>query len=336
MCYLLLTDIKTNGTQTRAEINDAVVEEYAEFLEEGGEFPPVIVFEDYQGVMWLSDGFHRLEAYRKQKKQKIPATIQQGTKDDAIFFGASANAEHGLRRTNADKRHAVEMLLSNPLWSDRSDNWIADVAKVSNHLVSSVRSTWNSPSSNHSEVAETTDTETEQVSQTPGTSSSESVKLPSSNKTKRTGKDGKKRPAGNPNKRDLLCDSCKRANRVGQDVPEKCIECDNIKRGNSASETLSIFCQSCQQNGAKSGCPECAKLRKPKTTPSKNGEVVFDWREFDKHFGSIVRMIDGLYVRFDRTNKDGSVKPDVHHKRLRELLGGIRPEIEQAIEGFRK
>ena len=50
------------GTQSRVEINNEIVAEYAALIKAGAEFPPVIVF--YDGVdTWLADGFHRFHAH---------------------------------------------------------------------------------------------------------------------------------------------------------------------------------------------------------------------------------------------------------------------------------
>ena len=50
-----------------------------------------------------------------------------------------ANSAHGLRRTNDDKRRAVEMLLSDEEWSKRSDRWIAEKCGVHHDTVGSYR-----------------------------------------------------------------------------------------------------------------------------------------------------------------------------------------------------
>ena len=52
---------------------------------------------------------------------------------------ASANVAHGLRRTNADKRHAVGMLLADDEWRGWSDREIAQRCGVSHVFVGGVR-----------------------------------------------------------------------------------------------------------------------------------------------------------------------------------------------------
>jgi hypothetical protein len=56
---------------------------------------------------------------------KAPCEIRQGSLRDAILFACGANAVHGLRRTNKDKRRAVRTLLKDPEWSQWTDVEIA-------------------------------------------------------------------------------------------------------------------------------------------------------------------------------------------------------------------
>src|SRR5215207_11626412 len=100
---LALKTIRTDGgTQPRAALNQDRVGEYADDMARGDEFPPVTVF--YDGAdYWLADGFHRYHA-RATRHPDIEAEVRQGTRRDAILFSVGANASHGMRRTNEDKR----------------------------------------------------------------------------------------------------------------------------------------------------------------------------------------------------------------------------------------
>ena len=101
------------GTQPRARLDDAIIQEYAEAMIAGDVFPPVTTFHD-GAVYWLADGFHRVNAALRAGRETIEATVHQGTQRDAILWSISANATHGLRRTNEDKRRAVTRLLQDP------------------------------------------------------------------------------------------------------------------------------------------------------------------------------------------------------------------------------
>lgn len=139
MTMLKLETIRTDGgTQSRAALNPAVVEDYAQIVRDGTDFPPVVVFHDGKKY-WLADGFHRMAAYEKAGATEIAADIRQGDKRDAILFSVGANAEHGLRRTNDDKRRAVMVLLNDKEWSQWSDREIAKRCGVSDRFVNGLR-----------------------------------------------------------------------------------------------------------------------------------------------------------------------------------------------------
>jgi hypothetical protein len=133
---LPLSSIRTDGgTQTRAELDADTIESYASAMQDGAEFPPAVVF--YDGTdYWLADGFHRLEARKTRGVKSIKCDVRQGTRRDAILFSVGANTSHGLRRTNADKRRAVEMLLDDDKWSTWPQERIAKTCAVSPAFVS--------------------------------------------------------------------------------------------------------------------------------------------------------------------------------------------------------
>ena len=120
-----------------AGVNQVTAAEYAEAMKSGAVFPPVVVFVDAKGAHWLADGFHRCAAAELAGLAEIAADVRQGSRKDALLHAASANASHGLRRTNADKRRAVALVLGNfPKWSDRK---IGDACGVDHKTVAAVR-----------------------------------------------------------------------------------------------------------------------------------------------------------------------------------------------------
>jgi hypothetical protein len=56
-----------------------------------------------------------------------------------VLYSVGANAHHGLRRTNADKRRAVEMLLRDEEWRGWSDREIARRCAVTHPFVGKIR-----------------------------------------------------------------------------------------------------------------------------------------------------------------------------------------------------
>jgi len=137
---LAISKIRTDGgTQSRDSLNEATVAEYAEAMKDGVEFPPIITFHD-GSHHWLADGFHRVMAANTAGVTGLSAMVHKGTRRDAVLYSVGANASHGLRRTNADKRLSVTLLLQDEEWAQWSDREIARRCAVGHHLVASVRS----------------------------------------------------------------------------------------------------------------------------------------------------------------------------------------------------
>lgn len=126
------------GTQPRAGIDQAMVDDYANDMANGSVFPPIELVYDGKDY-WLWDGFHRFHAYRRDGDRAIPANVRQGTRRDAVLLSVGANATHGLRRTNADKRRSVLALLEDEEWRQWSDREIARRCAVGNKMVSDMR-----------------------------------------------------------------------------------------------------------------------------------------------------------------------------------------------------
>lgn len=136
---LPVVSIRTDGgTQPRAQTDESVIDDYAEKMREGVKFPAVTIFYDGEAY-WLADGFHRVEAAKRAGMTDIAAEVRQGTQRDAILFSVGANDTHGLRRTHADKRRAVERLLRDEEWAAWSDREIARRCAVHHDLVGRVR-----------------------------------------------------------------------------------------------------------------------------------------------------------------------------------------------------
>lgn len=129
------------GLQVRVELNAETRREYAEALLDDADLdlPPVIVFFDGKKY-WLADGFHRVGAYLSAYRDMIPCEIREGSRRDALAYALSANTTNGLRRTNADKRRAVEIALKDEEWGKWSDQQVAKLCGVSPPTVAAARS----------------------------------------------------------------------------------------------------------------------------------------------------------------------------------------------------
>lgn len=125
------------GTQSRVRTNGDNVDDYADLLSNNGDwpFPPLDVFFDGTDHM-PADGFHRLLAAIRVKRESVPCKVHKGTAKDARIFGMTANDKHGSRRTPADKRNDVTWLLDNG--GKMTQKAIAETAGVSVGLVKKV------------------------------------------------------------------------------------------------------------------------------------------------------------------------------------------------------
>lgn len=136
---LEMAKIRTDmGTQTRVTTSQDVVDEYAEAMLAGADFPAVDVFRTADRTHILADGFHRYFARRKafpNPKATIRAVLHQGELRDAILFAVGTNVIHGFQRTPDDKRHAVGIMLRDKEWSQWSNRAIADRCGVGEKLV---------------------------------------------------------------------------------------------------------------------------------------------------------------------------------------------------------
>ena len=137
---LALRDITRDETvqQRAGGVRVARVREYAKAMRVGDQFPPIVVYHDGDKY-WLADGFHRCEAAERISRPQIETEIRQGGRRDAVLFATGANAQHGVRRTNEDKRKAVSTLLLDGEWEEWSDHEIARRTHCTQPFVSKMR-----------------------------------------------------------------------------------------------------------------------------------------------------------------------------------------------------
>jgi ParB-like chromosome segregation protein Spo0J len=101
------------GAQHRITLDQRIVEEYAELMRAGVEFPPISVRCDTTHY-WPSDGFQRIDAAKLAGLSEIRSEVVPGTQEDAQWDSYSANATHGLRRTAAETERVIERALRHP------------------------------------------------------------------------------------------------------------------------------------------------------------------------------------------------------------------------------
>lgn len=126
------------GLQIREEMDRKHVDDLAELFDEDTPtwpegLPPAVVFHDGNSY-YLADGHHRLTAAEQSGCTEIRVEVHKGTMQDALRHACGANAKHGLKRTNADKRKALRIAIENNLAG--SEAGLAKICNVSRPLVS--------------------------------------------------------------------------------------------------------------------------------------------------------------------------------------------------------
>lgn len=116
----------------------AVVSEYAEALREGVEFPPIQAIQ-VDGTLYVVDGWHRYAAAGQAGRKTIQVYVKEGTRRDALLEAVKANSDHGLQRTQEDKRKAVRLLLMDAEWCKLSSRELAGLVAVSHTFVDQMR-----------------------------------------------------------------------------------------------------------------------------------------------------------------------------------------------------
>lgn len=173
-----LLDLETKYTRVRAHLSKEAIEDYSELFEGGSHFPALDVFSDGE-KFYLVDGFHRLAAATGCECEAVECEVIDGTLRDALeaAIRGERNRDHGVRRSNADKRKAIEKALGDEEWRGWSDRRLADMVGVSDKLVAQVR---------------------KEVAKKAEDSTAESRSCNNGKAGRRTGKDGKKRSAKRP------------------------------------------------------------------------------------------------------------------------------------------
>jgi hypothetical protein len=116
--------LEEDELRPRALLQHDVVTEYAQRMKAGDVFPPALVY-IINDQYWLVDGYHRVAAAKVNNLESIVCEIRSGTLLDAAWMGYASNRQHGLRRSNADKRRSVLRALVHPKGQKLSDRQIS-------------------------------------------------------------------------------------------------------------------------------------------------------------------------------------------------------------------
>jgi uncharacterized ParB-like nuclease family protein len=100
---------RTFPAQLRAQEDERAVDDYAQAMERGEEFPMPLLVTGEGGYVTV-DGHHRIRAYEKAGREKfkakvIPTPPGVDAAEFARLLGTRFNNQHGVRKTRKDKRN---------------------------------------------------------------------------------------------------------------------------------------------------------------------------------------------------------------------------------------
>lgn len=134
-----LADIAVDESpKVRAEYRHEIAEEYAEqYRLKRHNMPMPVLFQDATMkepfCYLIGDGLHRINAMKMAGLKEAVFEIMLGTKQECLRYALQSNVGHGIRRTNADKRHCVALALQE--FNGLSLGVIADCCAVAKSFV---------------------------------------------------------------------------------------------------------------------------------------------------------------------------------------------------------
>jgi len=111
-----IDSLVTENLQMRLQLDEKTIVNYAQHMDDGKEFPPIVVFCEAarpESSPYLADGFHRIEARRRLGHDTILAEVHEGTFDDALSYALNANSQHGLNMTDGDVANVCRIAWEN-------------------------------------------------------------------------------------------------------------------------------------------------------------------------------------------------------------------------------
>lgn len=124
---------------TLSAIDPDHVASLVEVLKAGNTFETnPIVYVDGDGYQ-LADGWHRLAAYEAVGRTEVEVEIREGGPSAAFRHALGANAHHGLPRSQASKRRAVDLALADAELGVLPDREIARITSTSHTFVAGRR-----------------------------------------------------------------------------------------------------------------------------------------------------------------------------------------------------
>lgn len=100
----------------RTAVNNEKVQQYADEMRDGHQFPlPVIFVDQRTRIMMTGDGFHRIMARHLNHETTVECDVRDGRLTEAILHNIEANKQQrGMPFGYGDKRRCIEVLAKRP------------------------------------------------------------------------------------------------------------------------------------------------------------------------------------------------------------------------------
>lgn len=122
--------------QPRVELDEGHILDLVEAYEQSQPVTAATVWK-IGDLYKLAEGFHRVAAMTRLKYASAEFYVKEGTEEECALNALCSNRNHGLKRSSADKRRCVSLLLKlNPAFSSPK---VAEMAGVGANLVLDVR-----------------------------------------------------------------------------------------------------------------------------------------------------------------------------------------------------
>ena len=102
--------LRDDSLQVRQRVDPRTVHKYAEAMRADAEFPPVTLAH-IDGSLYLVDGWHRVAAALANNQYLIWADVSEMTFDEARWYAAKANTEHGLPLKSKEVREVFRAFI---------------------------------------------------------------------------------------------------------------------------------------------------------------------------------------------------------------------------------
>ncbi|HCT5134624.1 TPA: ParB N-terminal domain-containing protein [Aeromonas hydrophila] len=107
--------IRSAGTQFRAFMDEDNVLDMMDLIERGVSFKTPIRIAEFNGRLYLTDGFHRIEAYSRLSILDIPAEpcviVPASSIEEVRVMAMGANVAHGKGTTEADYYYIIKKMM---------------------------------------------------------------------------------------------------------------------------------------------------------------------------------------------------------------------------------